>query len=264
MIIMPLNMNRMKYLINLSCGLLLILAFTSCSVNLGYFYKKLAIDKTIGRIDLGKVLFELETKDYNLVIRENRTTYCPRSVSYKNINLDTINQTNKRLDELINILLDKNKIVTRFTNLRYNPKLDLMFISKGEMNKNEILDTLLNHMENIFCFDIKKEEIKYDLRIVDSIKYTKMLSNKKGKGSLSYSRSKIVLINKDLNSIKHLINYNYDVFVDYDNSNKYSMVLKGNSIENLKSNLLDNYGIALTTSPLDDKFVKIEFMRNQN
>lgn len=254
-------MNKIKHLAIISFTLILLSGISSCSINLGYFFKKLAIDQTFGRIDLGKVLLELDTKDYKIMIRENRTTYCPESVTHRNPNLDTVEVKNRRLNEMIDILFSGTKIITRFINLNYNPKIDLTFISRGITDKNANLDTLIYHLERIFCFETKKENIKYDFSFVDSIKYSNLLSNERGFGSIICSKSKMSFFNKDLNSITDLINYNYDIFVDYDKSdkNRYSMVLPVSDLDSLRSYLINKCGIELVSSQMDDKYVKIVF-----
>jgi hypothetical protein len=217
------------------------------------------VDKTIGRVDFGKTLLKSETVNYTLAIRENRTTYCPKSYFLKSSNFDTVQFKNRRLDESIRFLLEKNKTVTRFSYFKYNPKIDLLFISKSN-SKEDNLDTLINTLKRVFDFEIQKEIQKYQFTLLDSVQSQNVSSGKRSKSLILLKKTEIIFVNQDINTISRTIGAEYNIFVDSDihTKKKYSMKCPRNNFDKLKLVLLEN-GIEIKTSVSNDDFVAIEF-----
>ncbi len=114
-------------------------------------------------------------------------------------------------------------------------------------------------MQQTFNFEIKKENLRYELSTTDSTKSNGLLADRKDKAVIFAKKTEIILRSENLKTIANTIGDDYNIFVDAINDEKkrYSINCSRNDFDKLKLVLLEN-GTTLKSSVIHDSFVAIE------
>jgi hypothetical protein len=196
----------------------------------------------------------IDNEQYYLKIEEvspreefENLTFGEDTMSYNVVNLKTI----------ICLLLEQEEYFVETNNDKMlETKINLEFINHSEgKSENEKREIILNHLSDIYNFDIerktKKQEV-FELCIDDTTKLMKYKSNPSDSvGSVTTSEDKIEAKNVGLKIIAYNLTPNYDKVIRYpldyaDDKNNYNLTIPAKlDFQALQDLLHTEYGLSL-------------------
>jgi hypothetical protein len=162
------------------------------------------------------------------------------------MNLSDLQFTNNRI-ELDTIMINLTAI-SNSTNITY---------------KNEI-DHIINDLQKVFSFDLKKEMKTVDtyfLTVIDSVKLKAYQENISGGGMVESLEEKYIITRLSLEELSSFLQRKLRSFVNYNGSDieKYTLELKKfKSIDELNKQLSDKFGLILTKGQATVMTVEID------
>lgn len=200
----------------------------------------------------------ITNQDYDILIVENNGININSSSNYGNKNITIDNASFVRIISSLEKVQKKLIIVPEELSTL---KLNIDFKQKNpEIDNRKII---LHSIIDAYNLKIDKEikDIKaYSVNIFDSV----LLSSFENKSdnyniSSSYSRKKLTIDNATITALCNIINNQYSCFTEYIgvNSQRFNFELPVNNFDELKNNLLNNYGLIIKDTTLKKEHIII-------